>query len=76
MIPVDLLEDYLIDQEEGLRKLLTFFLNLVMQLEAIQQSGAEPYQRSELRRAHGNGYKERSLKTRIGDSFHQSDVSG
>ncbi|WP_369425528.1 IS256 family transposase [Methanothrix sp.] len=67
MIPVDLLEDYLIDQEEGLKKLLTYFLNLVMQLEAIQQSGAEPYQRSESRKAHRNGYKERSLKTRVGE---------
>ncbi len=32
MIPKDLLEDYLIDQEDGLKKLLTWFLNLVMQL--------------------------------------------
>jgi putative transposase len=38
-----------------------------MQLEALQQSGAEPYQRIESRNAHRNGYKERSLKTRIGD---------
>jgi len=38
----DLLEDYLVDQDDGLRKLLTRFYNLVMQLEAIQQCGAEP----------------------------------
>jgi putative transposase len=43
MIPIPLLEDYLVDQEEGLKQLLTWFLNLVMQLEAMQQSGAEPY---------------------------------
>lgn len=67
MIPIDLLEDYLIDQEDGLKKLLTWFLNLVMQLEAIQQSGSEPYQRIESRKAHRNGYKERSLKTRVGE---------
>ena len=67
MIPIDLLEDYLIDQEEGIKKLLTWFLNLVMQLEAIQQSGSEPYQRIESRKAHRNGYKERSLKTRVGE---------
>ena len=47
MIPKDLLEDYLIDQEEGIKQLLTWFLNLVMQLESIQQSGSEPYQRIE-----------------------------
>lgn len=55
------------DQEEGIKQLLTWFLNLVMQLESIQQSGSEPYQRIESRKAHRNGYKERSLKTRIGE---------
>ena len=45
MIPIELLEDYLIDQDDGIKKLLTWFLNLVMQLEAIQQADAEPYQR-------------------------------
>jgi putative transposase len=38
-----------------------------MQLEAIQQAEAEPCQRTESRRAHRNGYKERSLKTRLGE---------
>jgi len=63
----ELLEDYLIDQDDGLKKLLTWFFNLVMQLEAIQQSGAEPYERNEMRTAQRNGYKERSLKTRVGE---------
>jgi len=67
MIPIEFLEDYLNDQEEGLKKLLTWFLNLIMQLEAIQQSESEPYQRIESRKAHRNGYKERSLKTRVGE---------
>jgi len=64
---IDLLEDYLVDQDDGLKKLLTWFLNLVMQLEAIQQSGAEPYERNDTRTTQRNGYKERSLKTRVGD---------
>ncbi|WP_422574149.1 transposase [Methanothrix sp.] len=55
------------DQDDGLKKLLTWFLNLVMQLEAIQQSGAEPYERNATRTTQRNGYKERSLKTRVGD---------
>jgi len=38
-----------------------------MQLEAMQQVGAEPYERSESRKAQRNGYKERSLKTRAGE---------
>ena len=67
MVPIKFLEDYLIDQDDGLKKLLTWFLNLVMQLEAIQQADAEPYQRSDSRKAHRNGYKDRSLKTRVGE---------
>lgn len=67
MIPIEFLEDYLIDQEDGLKKLLTWFLNLVMQLEALEQIDAEPYQRVESRKAYRNGYKERSLKTRVGE---------
>jgi putative transposase len=67
MIPIELLEDYLIDQEDGLKKLLTWFLNLVMQLESTEQINAEPYQRIESRKAHRNGYKDRSLKTRVGE---------
>ena len=67
MIPKDLLKDYLIDQEDGLKNLLTWFLNLVMQFEAMEQIDAEPYQRVDSRKAHRNGYKERSLKTRVGE---------
>ena len=67
MIPNEFLEDYLIDQEDGLKKLLTWFLNLVMQFEAMEQINAEPYERVESRKAHRNGHKERSLKTRAGE---------
>ncbi len=63
----NLLEDYLIDQDDGLRKLLTWFYNLVMQLEVIQQCGAEPYERSDERTVQRNGHEERTLKTRVGD---------
>jgi putative transposase len=67
MIPIEFLEDYLIDQEDGLKKLLTWFLNLVMQLDAMEQIDAELYERADSRKAHRNGYKERTLKTRVGE---------
>lgn len=67
MNPMNLIEDYLVDQEEGLKKLLTWFLNLVMQFEALEQIEAEPYERADSRKAHRNGYKDRSLKTRVGE---------
>jgi hypothetical protein len=37
----DFIQDYLGDKDEGLKALITFFLNLVMQHEAEQQAGAE-----------------------------------
>ena len=38
-----------------------------MQNEALEQLGAERYQRTPTRKAHRNGYKGRSLKTRVGE---------
>jgi hypothetical protein len=55
----ELIEDYLIDQDDKLKKLLTWFLNPVMQLKAILQSSVEPYERNEERTTERNGYKER-----------------
>jgi putative transposase len=59
--------NYLVDPNSGLKQLMTDFLNLVMKLEAYEQSGAIPYERSENRKAHRNGSRKRSLKTRVGE---------
>lgn len=64
---LDLIRDYFIDQEDTMKKLITFFLNLVMESEAEQQTGATRYERSEKRIAHRNGKRSRSLKTKYGD---------
>ena len=63
----DLIQDYLVDQSEGMKCLLTWFLNLVMELEAAQQAGAGRYERSCNRIAQRNGSRKRSLKTRYGE---------
>jgi len=36
----DLVADYLIDNQEGMKNLITWFLNEVMQREATEQDGA------------------------------------
>lgn len=64
---LDLIGDDLIDNEEGMRQLLTMFFNLVMDQEASQQAGANRYERSSSRKAHRNGYRSRSLTTRYGE---------
>ncbi len=63
----NLLTDYLADPNGGLKQLFIWFLNMVMQLEANQQACAGPYERSDQRKAHRNGTRLRTLKTRVGD---------
>jgi putative transposase len=60
----DLVADYLIDNQEGMKNLITWFLNEVMQREAAEQVGAGKYERTDSRRTYRNGTKSRSLKTR------------
>ena len=43
------IEDYLVDKEDGIRQLLTWFLNLVMEEEALLQTGAQRYERTDSR---------------------------
>ena len=63
----ELAEDYLVDRNEGMRKLVTWFLNEVMQQEALDQSQAQPYERTVRRRAQRNGTRKRTLKTLNGE---------
>jgi hypothetical protein len=39
MIPIELLKDYIIDQDEGIKNVLTWFLILVMQFESTATVG-------------------------------------
>ena len=50
-----------------MKNLLAFFLDLVMEHEAGQQTGAIRYERSNNRVAYRNGKRSRILKTRYGD---------
>jgi len=63
----DIVLNYLTDNEKGIQQLITWFLNDVMKEEVAQQAGVPRYARSSKRRAHRNGYRPRSLKTRFGE---------
>jgi putative transposase len=56
---------------EDLREPMTLLLNEAMKLERARHLGAAPWerseQRSEQRTGHANGYKDKTLKTRIGE---------
>ena len=61
------IKDYLVYQEDGIRQLITWFLNLVMEEEALLQAGAQRYERTASRKASRNGYKPRTLLTKYGE---------
>jgi len=49
-----------------MRKLLTWFINFVMEQEALHQANAQRYERIDSRKASRNGYKPRTLQTKYG----------
>jgi transposase-like protein len=63
----ELIEDYLIDRNEGMKNVVTWFLNQVMRQEALNQIKARPYERTDQRKARRNGIRKRSLKTVHGE---------
>ena len=63
----DIVLNYLTNNEKGMQQLITWFLNDMMKEDVAQQAGVSRYARSNTRRAHWNGYRQLSLKTRYGE---------
>lgn len=61
-----MLEAVIEDGMEGLEAAISLLLNEAMKVERNRVLGAEPWQRTEHRRGYANGYKPKSLNTRIG----------
>lgn len=53
----------ILEQEAGTKNPITWFPNQAMLQEALQQTGATPYECTDTRRTNRSGYKNRSLKT-------------
>lgn len=51
---------------EGITRALSIILNAAMQVEQQQALGAVPYKRSEERKGHANGFKDKTLLSRVG----------
>jgi putative transposase len=51
---------------DGMAQAVTVLLNEVMKLERTHALGAAPYQRAEQRTGHANGFKPKTLHTRLG----------
>lgn len=52
---------------DGLASALTLLLNEIMKLERTRFLNADPYQRSSDRRGHANGFKSKTVRTRVGE---------
>jgi putative transposase len=52
---------------DGLAEAIELLLNEVMKIERCEALGAAPYQRTEQRRGYANGYKDKTVHSRIGD---------
>jgi hypothetical protein len=52
---------------DGLASALELLLNEVMLIERSEFLGASPYERTPGRRGHANGFKDKTLHTRVGD---------
>lgn len=52
---------------EGLPDLVRVLINQAMQIERENYLHAKPYERSEDRQGHANGYKPKTVKTRVGE---------
>ena len=63
----ELIKVFINDRKEGKKELITWFLNNVMDEEAIEQLNAVRYERTNGRTGYRNGYKKRKLKTLDGE---------
>ena len=52
---------------DGLPDLIRVMVNEAMRIERENYLGAKPYERSEERQGHANGYKPKTVKTRVGE---------
>jgi transposase-like protein len=61
-----LVQEALLDDPNFLKEIVRRVLQQVLETEMTQHVGAAPYERTEDRKGQRNGYKRRTLKTRVG----------
>jgi putative transposase len=66
-LPTELLEQIAEQGFEALPELIRIVINEAMRMERQSYLGVAPYQRSPERRGHGNGFKDHSARTRMGE---------
>lgn len=66
-LPTELLEQIARDGLEALPELIRIVINTAMRAERQQYLGVGPYERSPERQDYANGYKDKTVTTRVGD---------
>jgi len=66
-LPSELLEQIASQGLDFIPELVRILVNAAMRAERENYLGAEPYQRSNERQGHANGYKPKTVQTRMGD---------
>jgi len=66
-LPADLLETIAEQGLDALPELVRVIVNEAMQIERQHYLGATPYQRTVERRGHANGFKPKTVETRLGE---------
>jgi putative transposase len=65
-LPTELLEQIISDRLEAIPELIRIVVNTAMESERQKHLGVGPYERSAERRGHANGYKAKTITTRMG----------
>ena len=63
----DMLKVLTLREPEGLKDAIKVLLNAAMKIEREEALRAAPYERSEERTGYGNGFKDKSISTRLGN---------
>ena len=66
-IAEEVVEELMEEGTEAFRSVLEKLFNVTMRIGRSDYLGAEPYERSDTRRGHANGYKDKRIKTRVGE---------
>jgi transposase-like protein len=66
-LPTEYLEQLTEQGLDSLPEMIRVMVNEAMRIERENYLGAKPYERSEERQGHANGYKPKTIKTRVGE---------
>src|SRR5215216_4702742 len=66
-LPAEIMEQVQAQGLEVLPELIRIVINAAMQAERSEHLQAAPYQHSEERRGYANGFKPKTMRTRVGD---------